>query len=442
MTNEENFLEKFEYFNSENLLLDKDDKILVAVSGGPDSIALLKVLKTLQYKIEAAHVNYQLREEESFEDELFVLNFCQSNNIPVKIIRFETEKIAAEEKTGIQNIARILRYKWFEEICKKESFNKIVTAHHMEDHLESILLNISRGTGINGLKGIHIKQGKIVRPFLFTNKNEILVYLKNTDTEYRNDSSNSKNKYKRNFLRNEIVPEFKQLNNQVLEHAIELSSWAGFYQESLDRNKKNRTKMGLIKTQIFIPIIEILDSSYPINFIQNETEKFGFTKSQTKDILSKIKASKKGQYYLTNSHQLVIEKNHLIIDELYQEFETIDINKIPFSIHINSLSIRIKEAKKLPNKIKENEIYFTADKLDFPIQISKINPGDRISPLGLKGTQKVSDYLINKKVNKLDKKLCCILKNNNETVALIPLITDKDYAVKKTTKKIFKITYK
>jgi tRNA(Ile)-lysidine synthase len=442
MTNEEIFLKNFEHFNSENLLLDKDDKVLVAISGGPDSVALLKVLKTLHYKIEAAHVNYQLREEESFEDELFVLNFCESNNIPIKIIRFDTEKIATQEKTGIQNIARILRYNWFEEICNKESFNKIVTAHHMDDHLESILLNISRGTGINGLKGIHIKQGKIVRPFLFTNKNEILAYLKNTNTEYRNDSSNNKNKYKRNFLRNEIVPNFKELNNQVLEHVYELSSWAGFYQESLDRNKKNRTRMGLIKPQVFIPIKEILDSSYPINFIQNETDKFGFTKSQIKDILSKIKAAKKGQYYLSNSHQLVIDINHLVIDELYEEFETIDINKIPFEYRINGLSIQIKEVKKLPNKIKENELYFTADKLDFPIQISKINPGDRISQLGLKGTQKVSDYLINKKVNKLDKKLCYILKNNNETVALIPLIIDKHYAVKKSTKKIFKITYK
>ncbi len=442
MTNEEIFLKNFKHFNSENLLLDKDDKILVAISGGPDSVALLKVLKTLEFKIEAAHVNFQLREEESFEDELFVLKFCESNNIPVKIIRFETEKIATKEKTGIQNIARVLRYNWFEEICTKESFNKIVTAHHMEDHLESLLLNISRGAGINGLKGIHLKQGKIVRPFLFTNKNEILAYLKYTNTDYRNDSSNNKNKYKRNFLRNEIVPNFKQLNNQVLEHAFELSSWAGFYQESLDRNKKNRNKKGLIKTQIFIPIQEILDSSYPINFTQNEIQNFGFTKSQTKDILSKIKAAKKGQNYVSNSHQLVIEKNHLIIDELYKEFETIDINKIPFAFNINRLSFQIKEVKKLPNKIKENELYFTADKLDFPIQISKVNPGDRISPLGLKGTQKASDYLINKKVNKLDKKLCCILKNNKETVALIPLTIDKHYAVKKSTKKIFKISYK
>ncbi len=442
MTNEEIFLKNFELFNSENLLLDKDDKILVAVSGGPDSIALLMVLKTLQYKIEAAHVNYQLREEESFEDERFVLNFCETNNLPIKIIRFDTEKIAKQEKTGIQNIARILRYNWFEEICTKESFNKIVTAHHMEDHLESILLNISRGAGINGLKGIHIKQGKIVRPFLFTNKNEILTYLKNINTEFRNDSSNSKNKYKRNFLRNEIIPHFKQLNNQVLEHAIELSSWAGFYQESLDRNKKNRIKKGLIKTHVFIPIKEILDSSYPINFIQNETEKFGFTKSQTKDILSKIKVAKKGQFYVSNSHQLVIEKTQLVIDELYKEFATIDIKKIPFSIGLNGLSIEIKEAKKLPKKIKENELYFTADKLDFPLQLSKVNHGDRISYLGLKGTQKVSDYLINNKINKLDKKLCCILKNNKETIALIPLIIDKHYAVKKSTKKIFKITYK
>ncbi len=442
MTNEEDFLKKFEQFNSGHKLLSKEDKILVALSGGPDSIALLKVLKSLQYNIEAAHVNYQLRDEESLEDEKFVVNFCKSNNIPLKIIRFETEKLSKEQKLGIQNIARKLRYNWFEEISTKESFSKIVTAHHLEDHLESILLNISRGSGINGLKGIHLIQGKIVRPFLFTNKEEILNYLKNTNTHYRIDSSNKKNKYKRNFLRNEIIPELKRLNNQLLEHAYELSTWAGFYEESIKSIRKNRLKNGQIKTQLFIPIQEVLKSSYPFNFILNEIEEFGFTKSQAKDILSKIKEAKKGQYYESNSHQLVIDTNYLIIDEFYIELDELEFNKNPFSYQINGLKIEIKEAKKLSKVIKKNELFFSADKLKYPIQISKINKGDRISPIGLNGNQKVSDYLINKKVNKLDKKLCYLLKSNNEIIALIPFTIDKHYAINSSTKKIIKITYK
>ena len=442
MTNEEAFHKKFENFNSENKLLDKEDKILVALSGGPDSIALLKVLKTLHYNIEAAHVNYQLRDVESLEDEKFVINFCESNNIPLKIIRFETEKLSKEQKLGIQNIARKLRYKWFEEISTKESFSKIVTAHHLEDHLESILLNISRGSGINGLKGIHLIQGKIVRPFLFTNKEEILNYLKKINTTFRNDSSNKKNNYKRNFLRNEIIPDLKRLNNQLLEHAFELSNWAGFYEDSIKSIRKNRLKNGLVKAQIFIPIEEVLKSSYPFNFILNEIEEFGFTKSQAKDILSKIKEHKKGQYYESNSHQLVIESNYLILDEFYTELDKVEFNKIPFSQQINGMNIEIKEAKKLPKIIKKNELFFSADKLIYPIQISKINKGERISPIGINGSQKVSDYLINKKINKLDKKLCYILKSNNEIIALIPFTIDKRYAINSSTKKIIKITYK
>jgi tRNA(Ile)-lysidine synthase len=442
MSNEEVFLKNFEQFNSENLLLNKADKILVALSGGPDSIALIKVLKTLNYNIEAAHVNYQLRDKESLEDETFVINFCESNNIPIKIIRFDTEKLALKEKTGIQNMARTLRYNWFDEISSKESFNKIATAHHLEDHLESILLNISRGTGIKGLKGIHIKQEKIVRPFLFTNKDEILNYLKNSKTPFRIDSSNSKNKYKRNFLRNEIVPELKKLNNQLLEHAFELSSWAGFYEESIQSLQKNRLINGLIKTQIFIPIEEVLESNYPLNFILNEIEKFGFTKSQSKDILSKIKDAKKGQYYESKSHQLVIDKKQIIIDELYNKVESIYIEKIPFSFIINGLKIKITEVKKLPNKIKKNELFLNADKLKFPLELSNLNNGVRISPLGLKGSQKVSDYLINHKVNKLDKKLSLILKQKNETIALIPFSIDNNFAIKNSTKRIFRITYK
>lgn len=442
MSSENDFIGNFLNFNSENKLFDFGDKIIVAVSGGPDSIALLNLLNDLNFDIIAAHVNYQLRGNESLEDERFIIDICKKLKIKLEVKHFNTLEISQKEKKGIQELARNLRYDWFEELANSYSCNKIATAHHQEDQLESILLNITRGSGINGLMGIHAKRGKIIRPLLFTNKEEISNYLHYTKTTYRIDSSNSQNKYNRNYLRNEIIPGLIKINPKVFQHAFDLSMWAAFYTNQLESNRKNRLKKGRIKKQIFISIKEIIESKFPFYFLFNEIGIFGFSNSQAKDILSKIKDNKKGQFYESNSHSLIIDNHQIIIDKIPQANPSSVIIKIPFKLKLNDLVLNIRKSNKIPEIYKQDLLYLDADKVGKNMEISEIKIGDKIKPIGMNGNMKISDILINNKVNKLDKKLCFTLRNQDEIFALIPFKINGNYCIDNKTKNILIISYK
>lgn len=440
MPGKSEFVSKFIQFNKEHHLLEPNDKIIIAVSGGPDSMALLNLLHELNYSIIAAHVNYGLRADESNEDENFVRNFCRKKKIPIEILHCKTEQIAQSIKKGIQETAREIRYDWFNELSQKSNFNKIATAHHQEDQLESILLNISRGTGINGLSGIHLKRGKIIRPFLFANKSDILAYLDENNIHFRTDSSNAKNKYKRNYLRNEIIPGLKKLNPQITQHAFDLSQWAIFYQNLVDSNQKNRLQKARFKEQFVVPISEVLSSDTPFNFLMNEIGKFGFTSSQAKDIVSKIMAHQKGQLFESKTHLLVIEKSQLLIDTIPVLNVCKEISSLPFVFQTNGMSIQFKLLKKFPKKYEQDKLYLNADFLVFPLELSTIKKGDKMTPIGMKGSKKISDILIDEKVNKLDKNLCLNLKQDNEILALIPLKINERFVIKKDTKNILCIS--
>ncbi|MFY8021286.1 MAG: tRNA lysidine(34) synthetase TilS [Bacteroidia bacterium] len=434
------FVSNFIQFSQEHKLLEPTDKIIVGISGGPDSIALLTVLHQLNYSIIAAHVNYGLRGDESDADEEFVHSFCSKHNIQLEVLECNTEKISKSTKKGIQETARDIRYEWFEQLCKKLNCNKIATAHHQEDQLESILLNISRGTGIKGLSGIHIKRGIIIRPFLFTDKSSILNYLKEKNIQFRLDSSNIKNKYNRNYLRNEIIPGLKKVNPQIALHAFELSQWAIFYQNNLDSSQKNRIRKSRFKDQIIIPQSEVVLSKTPYYFLMNEIGRFGFTSSQTKDILDKISNHKKGQLYESNTHQLVIDKTEIIIDSIPESFINQQFDELPFTCFYNGIELRLELLDIKPNHYESNKLYLNADLIEFPLELSRINKGDKMTPLGMKGNKKISDILIDEKINKLDKQLCLNLKKEDEILALIPLKINDRFSITKDTKKVLCIS--
>ena len=224
-------LKRFEVNINKNTLLNKTDKLLLAFSGGVDSLVLADLLHKAGYNIELAHCNFQLRGQEAKDDTAFCENFAKSINTKFHVIYFDTKAYAAEHKLSIQMAARELRYNWFKSLKVEHSFDFILTAHHANDNVETVFVNLIRGTGIKGLQGIPEKQNDIVRPLLFATKDEIKDYAIKNKLVFREDSSNQEIKYKRNFIRHQIIPELKKLN-PALEETFSTS--IQFFKQSED----------------------------------------------------------------------------------------------------------------------------------------------------------------------------------------------------------------
>ena len=228
---------RIERYITEKKLFGKQDKLVVALSGGADSVALLRALLSLGYDCMAAHCNFHLRADESDRDEAFVRKLCDILSVPLEVVHFQTSDYAKEKGLSIEMAARELRYEWFENIRQKHGASYIAVAHHKDDNVETFLLNLSRGTGINGLKGIMPKNGWIVRPLLEVGRDDILEYLKNIGQDYVTDSTNLEDIYTRNKIRLDIIPLFKQINpsfcDSVCETAIRLSDVAAIYRQAI-----------------------------------------------------------------------------------------------------------------------------------------------------------------------------------------------------------------
>ncbi|MBK6986571.1 MAG: tRNA lysidine(34) synthetase TilS [Bacteroidetes bacterium] len=256
-------LKRLEVNINKNTLFSKTDKLLVAFSGGIDSVVLADLLNKAGYNIELAHCNFQLRGQEAKDDTAFCENFAKSISAPFHVIYFDTKTYAAEHKLSIQMAARELRYNWFKTLKAEHGFNYILTAHHANDNVETVFVNLIRGTGIKGLQGIPEKQHDIIRPLLFATKEEIKEYVKKNELLFREDSSNQEVKYKRNFIRHQIIPELKKLN-PALEETFATS--IQFFKQSADivtefANQKFKIICKEENNQLFIDINLLLQEA-------------------------------------------------------------------------------------------------------------------------------------------------------------------------------------
>ena len=440
-----NFLNRFENFLSNELTIHSQQKILLAVSGGIDSMVLLILFMQTKNQIAVAHCNFGLRGDESDGDNVFVRNFCSENNILFFDKKFDTKNFTAENKIGIQEAARKLRYDWFEKLSVTNHFDFIATAHHLNDVTETLLFNIARGTGISGLHGIPAMNKKIIRPLLFASKDEIIDYAKEKNILFRNDSSNKKNTYSRNKIRNLIIPVLKEINPLLEEHVQSLTGQISFieniYRKHIDELWKN---IHVQKNDtIEISISELLKLHQLPFYLFEFLQPFGFNFSQVSEIISSLN-EQSGKRFFSSTHQLIKDRNSLIIESLLTKLNT------EIFIGFNSTLIEVNDAVlKIEHLNSKDEIqfctdtfYFDLETISFPIKIRKWNEADRFHPLGMSHSKKLSDFFIDEKINLIDKNKALVCSSNDgNIIGVLPYRIDDRNKITSLTKNVLKICF-
>lgn len=434
--------DKLKLYISKNGLFTKTDKLLLAFSGGVDSVVLAMLLKEGGYNFELAHCNFKLRGKESDADEKFCKDFAKKNKLKIHSKQFDTKAFVKNTKISVQMAARELRYAWFMELAKKNKYDFVLTAHHANDNIETLLINLIRGTGINGLKGIPQKQNLIARPLLFARKEDILAYAKKNKLKYRDDSSNDEVKYKRNYLRHEIIPGLKKLNpalESTFDNNIRLFQQTAKVVKQFVNEKRKDIVVGE-SSSFKINIKKLLAEESAELLLFEWLSPKGFNNSQVEQIFNSLSSKSSGKLFFSETHQAVIDRDFIFVELIKietpeKEFlikEIADFKKLPFQVNAD-----VTASKKIISGKNIAQIDFT--KPVFPLKIRKWKAGDKFMPLGMNGFKKISDFLINQKLNRFEKENIWLLLNKNEVIWVIGQRLDERYKIKPNSKKILKL---
>lgn len=444
-------------FIKENELLLSGEKVLVALSGGPDSVFLLHFLnkfkKKFKIEIGAAHINHLLRGKDSERDEQFCKAICDELSIPIYVHCQNIKVYSKKNKISLEAAGRKIRYNFFEKISKVNGYDKIVTAHNADDNTETVLLNLIKGTGLKGISGIPVKRNNIVRPILSLSKKEILDYLEKNKFEYRIDESNLSNDFERNFLRNEIVPLLQKnlnpsLSNSVLNTSLNLQRLNLWISEIVNDFKSNVSVKH--KKSVSIPAELIKKSnefitSYSIKEIIDENFLTKLESGDVKKILSLVKKQSGKSEELSENLIAQKERNEIIVKKKYISKKN-DINKliIGSSLKLDGKTFSIVEVDidKIKINNNKNEEYISAEKLDKDFIIRRWKTGDKFFPIGMQGTKKISDYLNDLKINSFEKAEQLILENRGRIVWVIGKRLDDRFKLTSKTKKVLKLCLK
>jgi tRNA(Ile)-lysidine synthase len=432
-------LQKIKKFIEKEGLLQSGDKLIVGLSGGADSVVLLYVLHRLGYNCLAAHCNFHLRSEEADRDEQFTETFAQNRHIPFFKKDFDTSSVAKERAVSIEMAARDLRYEWFEKLRKKEKAAAIVVAHHQDDSIETLLLNLIRGTGIKGLTGIKPRNGFVVRPLLCVSKTEILLYAGTEKLPFVTDSTNKQDEFTRNKIRLQVIPLLKTLNPSVNEALIQtmnnLNEAAKIYEAEIE--KALQSVWDKEKNSIDIPALKNFPSSETILF--ELLKKFGFGKEVIADIHKAIDAQP-GKVFYSPTHRLVKDRDAFLLSrfETHHETETsyliqpeTNILEMPFLMEISCIdNDNNQEIDK-----QRHIAHLDRDKLQFPLLLRKWLPGDKFIPYGMKGFQKLSDFFNNHKISMPEKENAWVLTSGKDIIWLVNYRIDSRFGISEHTRK-------
>lgn len=417
------FRQKISRSINEKHLFAPADKIIVALSGGADSVALLRVLLLEGYTCIAAHCNFHLRGEESDRDENFVRTLCSKLNVPLQVVHFDTTGYASQKGISIEMAARELRYEWFEQIRTEVGAKVVAVAHHRDDSVETFLLNLVRGTGINGLKGIAAVNGTIVRPLLDVSREEILEFLKNLQQDYVTDSTNLQDEYTRNKLRLNVIPLLKEINPSVCESISEtarrLCDVEAVYREAI-----KAACLRVTEGEGRFCISRIIKETAPLAVLFELLYPYGFNAAQLKDIYRSLEAES-GRLFYADDYVLLRDRDYLLL----KKREAADT---PHILHQEVREVHAGFKVSRDPKIA----CLDADKLKEPLTLRRWQSGDKFVPFGMHGFKKVRDYLRDRKLSLFEKENQYVVCSGDDIVWLVNERTDNRFRVTEKTYRV------
>ncbi|MBE37934.1 MAG: tRNA lysidine(34) synthetase TilS [Flavobacteriales bacterium] len=423
-----------------DIKITKKSRILLALSGGVDSMVLMDLLYRHNYKFSVAHCNFCLRGEDSDLDQQFITSWSKSRNITFFIKKFNTKEYAKKNKISIQMAARDLRYNWFNNLYVKYDFNFIATAHHLNDSVETILFHLIRGTGIAGLHGIKVRDNHIIRPLVQFSKEDLLQYAHENDIEYRVDSSNSDNKYIRNKIRNKIIPIMKEINPDLISSMGKTISKLGAVENIYNQSILDKKIKLLIQDndEYKIDINALLKQPSPKQVLYELISDFGFYDIDS--VFSSF-SSPSGREFFNDKFYMVKDRFFLVISKhianqsfiIHEDTTSIqDLFDVKFRVAVYSQFDILKQST--------NTMCLDYSKLEFPLLIRPWKEGDSFIPLGMRGSKKLSDYFIDKKYSLIQKKKTRVLISNNKITCIIGERLDDRFKLVETSKKVYIVT--
>ncbi|MCH2034806.1 MAG: tRNA lysidine(34) synthetase TilS [Tenacibaculum sp.] len=434
-------LERFKEHFSSDFYFIKGKSVLVATSGGVDSVVLVQLLYSLGVNIVLAHCNFQLRGENSDLDESLVRKLGEELSVETHVKSFNTSEIAEEKKLSIQIAARNLRYNWFFEICENHNIDFIATAHHADDNLETFLINLSRGSGLDGLLGIPAKNGNIIRPLLPFSKEEIIAYAKKENLAWREDESNEETKYTRNKIRHQVIPVLKSLNPSLLKNfgntINHLSESRNIIDEKVEEISKEIIKKegDLVK----IDIDKMLKLSNSKAFLYEILKDYNFTEWNN---VFELLQTQSGKIIRSKSHELLKDRGFLLLREIKLKLE----GKTRYYIEedtkeiVEPIKISLKNTDK-KRTVSKNYVLVNKNLVTFPIILRKWEEGDFFYPTGMIGKKKVSKFFKDEKLSKFKKEQTWLLCNaKNEIIWIVGMRPDRRFSIDSSTSNILQIS--
>ncbi|MDR2936584.1 MAG: tRNA lysidine(34) synthetase TilS [Rikenellaceae bacterium] len=440
-------IDRFQDYIREKGLIPAREKILLAVSGGVDSMVMLHLFVRCGYPIGVAHCNFGLRPVEADEDEVVVEKLCRELHVEHFNVRFDTQAEIDASGESVQMVARRLRYAWFNELCVKYGYDKTAIAHHADDSIETFFINLIRGTGLRGLSGISVTNGRVIRPLLFASRKEILDYAHANRVAYREDSSNSSTKYLRNKIRLGVIPRIREISpvfGAVMTANVErLSLVSQFLNRQIELLRREITTEEDNRTVINL---ERIDPELPRQYVVYEMlASFGFNADVTEKLNRCLDRDDcVGHRFYSATHVAYTDRRRIVVMPITprEEIEiTIDEKARRETALGSSITFERLEREDLDTlQQPANIALLDIDRLRFPLLIRRWREGDTFIPFGMEGHKKVSDYLIDEKTALPDKERQLILESEGEIVWLVGRRIDDRYMVTPDTRYVLRIT--
>jgi tRNA(Ile)-lysidine synthase len=432
-------IDKLKNHVAHNFPFLRSKKLLLATSGGLDSMVMAHLFHKLEYKVAIVHCNFQLRGMESFGDQNFVQDYAEANEIPIFVTQFDTEAFAKDYKLSTQVAARDLRYNWFYELLETENYDYILTGHHADDNIETFLINLSRGTGLEGLVGIPEQNDKIIRPLLLFSRAEIANYANEHGIQWREDSSNASDKYLRNKIRHDLVPLLKELNPQFISSFQKTQS---FLQESqqMVEDASIMVYQQVAKQEedeIRFDLNQLKKLPNYRSYLYQWLNEFGFL---AWDDVYDLVDSQSGKQVFSPNFRLLKDRDFLILCPINTEIEVqpyfIDKDIKEVNIPLNLSFCKVNELSVPSN----TAIFVDQDKLEFPLVLRRWRQGDYFQPFGMDGkSKKVSKLFKDEKLSLIEKEKAWILWSGETIVWVVGIRQDERFRVSESTQNILKI---